>query len=108
MPNTTNSAELIKSYGIQAIENELNSLHALSQFIDEQFAAVIELLLLNQGRAIITGIGKSAIIAQKIVAKPILKAQSQNVHWWELWGWMLTIALCFGVEWWIRRYLGKY
>jgi arabinose-5-phosphate isomerase len=68
MPNTTNSAELIKSYGIQAIENELNSLHALSQFIDEQFAAVIELLLLNQGRAIITGIGKSAIIAQKIVA----------------------------------------
>jgi len=68
MANTSNSAELIKSYGIQAIENELNSLHALSQFIDEQFAAVIELLLLNQGRAIITGIGKSAIIAQKIVA----------------------------------------
>jgi hypothetical protein len=50
----------------------------------------------------------SQLIAQKIVAKPILKAQSQNVHWWELWGWMLTIALCFGVEWWIRRYLGKY
>ena len=50
----------------------------------------------------------SHLIAQKIVAKPILKAQSQNVHWWDLWGWMLTIAVCLGAEWWIRRYLGKY
>lgn len=50
----------------------------------------------------------SQLIAQKIVAKPILKAQSQNVHWWDLWGWMLTIAVCLGAEWWIRRYLGKY
>ena len=66
MPNTTNSAELIKSYGIQAIENELNSLQSLSQFIDEQFAAVVELLLLNEGRAIITGIGKSASSPKKL------------------------------------------
>lgn len=50
----------------------------------------------------------SQLIAQKIVAKPILKAQSQNVHWWDLWGWMLIVALCLGAEWWIRRYLGKY
>lgn len=68
MSDTTNNANLIKSYGIQAIENELKSLQPLTQFIDDQFAAVIEILLQNKGRAIFTGIGKSAIIAQKIVA----------------------------------------
>jgi arabinose-5-phosphate isomerase len=61
-------AKLIKSYALQAISDELNSVAALKTYIDEGFEAAIELLLSNKGRAIITGIGKSAIIAQKIVA----------------------------------------
>lgn len=61
-------AKLIKSYALQAISDELNSVAALKTYIDGGFEAAIELLLSNKGRAIITGIGKSAIIAQKIVA----------------------------------------
>jgi hypothetical protein len=43
-----------------------------------------------------------------LVAKPVLKSQTQHVHWWDVWGWMLVIALLLGGEWAIRRYLGKY
>lgn len=61
-------AKLIKSYAIQAISEELKSLEALPRYIDDAFCTVVELLLRSSGRAVITGIGKSAIIAQKIVA----------------------------------------
>jgi arabinose-5-phosphate isomerase len=64
----SNSSDLIKKYAVQAITDELNSLKALENYIDNDFVAVVTLLLQNQGRAIFTGIGKSAIIAQKIVA----------------------------------------
>ena len=65
---TTSRANLIKNYAVEAIQGELNSLRPLETFINEQFAQVVELLLGSNGRAVITGIGKSAIIAQKIVA----------------------------------------
>ncbi len=62
------NAKLIQSHGQEAIRRELQSLQNLTNYIDDQFAAVVELLLQQKGRAIFTGIGKSAIIAQKIVA----------------------------------------
>lgn len=65
---TSGSANLIKNYAIQAIQGELNSLRPLETFIDDGFVQVVELLLNSNGRVVITGIGKSAIIAQKIVA----------------------------------------
>ena len=65
---TQTKANLIKSYGIQAISDELNSLAVLPQFIDDSFCRLVELLLDSAGRAVVTGIGKSAIIAQKMVA----------------------------------------
>ncbi len=68
MSISSSKAELIKKYAIQAIDSELQSLQHLGGFIGDDFASVIELLLKNEGRAILTGIGKSAIIAQKIVA----------------------------------------
>ena len=68
MPSTENTAQLIQSHGREAIRRELQSLQNLTAFIDDQFAAVVALLLEQKGRAIFTGIGKSAIIAQKIVA----------------------------------------
>jgi arabinose-5-phosphate isomerase len=40
----------------------------LSEFINEDFINSIELISRSKGRVIVTGIGKSAIIAQKIVA----------------------------------------
>lgn len=65
---TSGSANLIKNYAVQAIQGELNSLRPLETFIDDGFVKVVELLLNSNGRVVITGIGKSAIIAQKIVA----------------------------------------
>lgn len=64
----SNSRNIIKNYAQKAIADELNSLKPLESFIDEDFAAVAELILQSGGRVVITGIGKSAIIAQKIVA----------------------------------------
>ena len=40
----------------------------LTQHIDDQFVACVEAILKSKGRVIVSGIGKSAIIAQKIVA----------------------------------------
>ena len=68
MSSSENTATLIQSYGQEAIRRELQSLQNLTSYIDDQFASVVELLLQQKGRAIFTGIGKSAIIAQKIVA----------------------------------------
>jgi arabinose-5-phosphate isomerase len=65
---TQTKANLIKSYGTQAITDELNSLAGLPQYVDDSFSSLVELLLDSAGRAVVTGIGKSAIIAQKIVA----------------------------------------
>lgn len=65
---TSGRANLIQSYAVQAIQGELNSLLALETYINKDFADVVELFLVSSGRAVITGIGKSAIIAQKIVA----------------------------------------
>jgi len=52
----------------QTIEMESKAIFNLSSYINEEFAAAVELIYNSKGRVIITGIGKSAIIATKIVA----------------------------------------
>ncbi|MBR5630590.1 MAG: KpsF/GutQ family sugar-phosphate isomerase [Bacteroidales bacterium] len=52
----------------QIIENEANAIIGLRQRIDDDFRKTVELMLENKGNLVFTGIGKSAIIAQKIVA----------------------------------------
>jgi arabinose-5-phosphate isomerase len=47
---------------------EANSILELREFINDSFEKVVELLLECKGRLVISGIGKSAIIGQKIVA----------------------------------------
>ena len=37
-------------------------------FIDEEFTKAVEIIYRSEGRVVVTGIGKSAIIANKIVA----------------------------------------
>lgn len=61
-------ANIIKNYAIQAIRSELLSLNALETYIDDSFAEVVNRILDSNARVVVTGIGKSAIIAQKIVA----------------------------------------
>ena len=52
----------------KTIESESKSIAQLAEYIDDQFVAVAELIYKSKGRLVVTGIGKSAIIAQKIVA----------------------------------------
>jgi len=58
----------IKSLAQSTFELEAANVLALSEKINEDFVKVIEQILELKGRVILTGIGKSAIIAQKIVA----------------------------------------
>jgi len=60
--------EQIKQSALTAIKIELDTIALLQNFIDDTFAECIRLIGNSEGRVIVTGIGKSAIIAQKIVA----------------------------------------
>lgn len=50
------------------LQSEKNALKDLSESLDSSFCEAVELMWVCQGRVVVTGIGKSAIIAQKIVA----------------------------------------
>ena len=52
----------------EVINNESNTIQNLLNYIDEDFVNSVEIIYKSSGRVIITGIGKSAIISQKIVA----------------------------------------
>ncbi|WP_298236957.1 KpsF/GutQ family sugar-phosphate isomerase [uncultured Algibacter sp.] len=52
----------------QTIEMESQAISNLSHLLTDDFSNAVELIYKSKGRVIITGIGKSAIIANKIVA----------------------------------------
>jgi len=52
----------------KVIRHESQAISHLSSLLDEQFSAAVTSIYQSSGRLIITGIGKSAIIANKIVA----------------------------------------
>lgn len=58
----------IISLALQTLDIEAESILNLKQFINIDFALCIELICNCKGRVVVTGIGKSAIIAQKMVA----------------------------------------
>lgn len=58
----------IKKTAVETLELEATAIQRLTQFIDDDFIKVVNQILNLEGRIIVTGIGKSAIIAQKIVA----------------------------------------
>lgn len=58
----------IKMLAQSTFELEAENVRALSEKLDDGFIQVIERIISLPGRVILTGIGKSAIIAQKIVA----------------------------------------
>jgi arabinose-5-phosphate isomerase len=58
----------IISLAKQTITQEAEAIAGMESFINEDFTKIIGLLLSCKGRLVISGIGKSAIIAQKIVA----------------------------------------
>lgn len=58
----------IKKLAISTIKNEMEAIGGLLDAVNEDFTSAVELIYRSKGRVIITGIGKSAIIASKIVA----------------------------------------
>lgn len=60
--------EEIIQFATQIIENEASAIDGLKTKLDDDFVEVVELILENKGNLVFSGIGKSAIIAQKIVA----------------------------------------
>lgn len=60
--------ENILSTAKKAILSESESIKKLADYLDAQFVDAVEMIYNSKGRLVITGIGKSAIIAQKIVA----------------------------------------
>ncbi len=63
-----NLTKNIKKVAIEVLLNEARAIENLTQFIDDDFEACVKEILASKGRVVITGIGKSAIIANKIVA----------------------------------------
>ncbi len=58
----------IKEVAKRAINSELDAISQLTKFVDDDFAKCVENIYKSEGRVVITGIGKSANIALKIVA----------------------------------------
>lgn len=58
----------IISVAKKTITTEAQAIAHLANLVDESFAKAVELIFNNNGRVIVTGIGKSANIATKIVA----------------------------------------
>jgi arabinose-5-phosphate isomerase len=58
----------IKKIAQEVLLNESLAIHNLTNFIDDSFEACVREIYSAKGRVVITGVGKSAIIANKIVA----------------------------------------
>ena len=61
-------AKNIKKIAQDVLLNESRAIEKISAFIDDNFEACVHEIYSAKGRVVITGIGKSAIIANKIVA----------------------------------------
>jgi len=58
----------VKAKALEAIQLEADSVLKLRDYIDESFVTAVRTIHESKGRVIISGIGKSAVIAQKMVA----------------------------------------
>lgn len=58
----------IKTTAQKVLETEANAILRIADYINDDFEACVEAILASNGRMVITGVGKSAIIAQKMVA----------------------------------------
>ena len=63
-----NKHKAILATAIKTITTESEAIAHLATLIDEEFESAVNCIYESLGRVIITGIGKSAIIASKIVA----------------------------------------
>ncbi len=57
-----------REIAVKTIGEEADAIRKLAAMIDDDFSEAVDLIYRSAGRVIVTGIGKSAIIGQKIVA----------------------------------------
>ena len=69
----------IRDLAIESIISQSDALKVVASSIDSSFEDAVQLIHKSKGRVIITGIGKSAIIASKIVAT-LNSRYSVNFH----------------------------
>lgn len=58
----------IKNGARNVLETEAKAILKVMDYLDDDFEACVKAILASRGRMVITGVGKSAIIAQKMVA----------------------------------------
>lgn len=58
----------VKQIALRTIDLESRSINGLSAFVDNDFENAVKSIAESKGRVVVSGIGKSAIIAQKIAA----------------------------------------
>lgn len=58
----------IKSSALRVIRKEAAAVAGLEGFINDEFVRAVEIIIASRGRLVISGVGKSAIVAKKIVA----------------------------------------
>ncbi len=63
-----NTEELIVKTALRTLKIESEALLSLNQSINNSFVNCVQAIFQSTGRLVVTGIGKSAIVAQKIVA----------------------------------------
>ena len=66
--NTLSSQNPILEIAKQTIENESDAIKNLTTYLDHQFEDAVRCIMNSNGRVVVTGVGKSALIASKIVA----------------------------------------
>ncbi len=62
------NSKTIKSIAVNTIKAEASAISGLVNSVNEDFLRCVELIHNSRGRIVVTGIGKSAVIGQKIVA----------------------------------------
>lgn len=60
--------ETLKETALETIRLEAESIAGLAKYVDAGFEKIVETVFVSTGRLVISGIGKSGIVAQKIVA----------------------------------------
>lgn len=67
-PSEKNTTVTILAMAAQALKEEAEAVASLCEKLTSDFSFTVNLILESKGRVVITGIGKSAIVANKIVA----------------------------------------
>jgi arabinose-5-phosphate isomerase len=62
------SEDIIIKTALKTLEIEAETVNSLKTSINEDFSACVKAIFQSHGRLVVTGVGKSALIAQKIVA----------------------------------------